>query len=132
MTRHPGMLFDGRFCAPFVIAFICQKRLAEKKHSKNQTEKDRKDEITALIKDMASLVMGQEKENVHLQELTRARLTRACLSEIPRTIIQFYTDGKSPTERPLSITFFISTITAISLHVYEYLTQVFTTSFNCN
>lgn len=77
-------------------------RLAEKKHSKNQTEKDRKDEITALIKDMASLVMGQEKENVHLQELTRARLTRACLSEIPRTIIQFYTDGKSPTERPLS------------------------------
>lgn len=77
-------------------------RLAEKKHSKNQTEKDRKDEITALIKDMASLVMGQEKENVHMQELTRARLTRACLSEVPRTIIQFYTDGKSPTERPLS------------------------------
>lgn len=107
-------------------------RLAEKKHSKNQTEKDRKDEISALIKDMASLVMGQEKEHINLQELTRARLTRACLSELPRTIIQFYTDGKSPTERPLSITFFISTITAISLHVYEYLTQVFTTSFKRN
>ncbi|XP_057372656.1 uncharacterized protein LOC130693515 [Daphnia carinata] len=77
-------------------------RLAEKKHNKNQTEKDRKDEISALIKDMASLVMGQENESIHLQELTRARLTRACLSEIPRSIIQFYTDGKSPTERPLS------------------------------
>lgn len=79
-------------------------RLAEKKLNKNQTEKDRKDEISGLIKGMSSLVLGQENEN--LQELTRARLMHACLAEIPHTIIQFYTDGKSAEDRPLSIFFF--------------------------
>ncbi len=75
-------------------------RLSEKKITKNKTEKERKDEISAVIKDCAALVMGKE---VSLTELTRVRLTRAALTEIPRTIIQFCNDGKAPKERPQSM-----------------------------
>ncbi len=73
-----------------------------KKENKNQTEKERKDEIKALNKESAFLVMGQESETIPLEEITKARLTRACLSEIPPSIVQFYTDGKSPKDRPMS------------------------------
>ncbi|XP_046460542.1 uncharacterized protein LOC124207227 isoform X3 [Daphnia pulex] len=80
-------------------------RLAEKqlkKENKNQTEKERKDEIKALNKESAFLVMGQESETIPLEEITKARLTRACLSEIPPSIVQFFTDGKSPKDRPMN------------------------------
>lgn len=77
-----------------------------KKKNKNQTEKERKDEIKALNKESAFLVMGQESEQISLEEITKARLTRACLSEIPPSIVQFFTDGKSPKNRPLSKTLF--------------------------
>ncbi len=78
-----------------------------KKENKNQTEKERKDEIKALNNDSASLVMGQESGQIQLEELTKARLTRACLSEIPPAIVQFCTDGKSPKDRPKSKFFLI-------------------------
>ncbi|XP_046633573.1 uncharacterized protein LOC124312985 isoform X2 [Daphnia pulicaria] len=80
-------------------------RLAEKqlkKENKNQTEKERKDEIKALNKESAYLVIGQESETIPLEEITKARLTRACLSEIPPSIVQFFTDGKSPKDRPMN------------------------------
>lgn len=75
-------------------------RLIDKKITKNTNEKQRKEEISAVIKDCAALVIGKE---VSLTELTRVRLTRAALTEIPSTIIQFCNDGKSPKERPLSM-----------------------------
>lgn len=76
----------------------------EKKTDKNQAEKERKEEIAALIKDVACLVLGQEsynKSNFLLQELMKLRLVKACLSEIPFSILQFASDGKSPGERSL-------------------------------
>lgn len=76
----------------------------EKKTDKNQAEKERKEEIAALIKDVACLVLGQEsynKSNFLLQELMKLRLVRACLSEIPFSVLQFVSDGKSPGERSL-------------------------------
>jgi hypothetical protein len=50
--------------------------------------------------------MGQESETIPLEEITKARLTRACLSEIPPSIVQFFTDGKSLKDRPMSKTLF--------------------------
>jgi hypothetical protein len=81
-----------------------------KKENKNQTEKERKDEIKALINDSASLVMGQESGKIQLEELTKARLMRACLTEIPPAIVQFCTDGKSPKDRPKGKILFLSDI----------------------
>jgi hypothetical protein len=51
-------------------------------------------------------VIGQESETIPLEEITKARLTRACLSEIPPSIVQFFTDGKSLKDRPMSKTLF--------------------------
>ncbi len=98
-----------RYNSESYFIFIFNLRLAEKqlkKVNKNQTEKERKDEIKALNKESAFLVMGQEKETIPLEEITKARLTRACLSEIPPSIVQFFTDGKSPKDRPMSKTLF--------------------------
>lgn len=79
--------------------FVNERNQNKQKITKNLTEHKRKEDISAIIKDSAALMIGHECD---LQELTRARVIRAGLSEIPRTIIQFYRDGKSSTDRPRS------------------------------
>lgn len=67
---------------------------------RNQAENERKEKIRDLNKDAASLILGSD---MNLSQLTIAFLIWATLSEIPSSILQFLTDGKSPEQRPLGI-----------------------------